>query len=153
VMSTTDALLLACSAAIAHDLWGEFLHRHAAKKIVNWIPIGVAWIIGLVAMVLAYSPPKLITEFYSAAIGMLSAGLFVPVVAGLWWKRANTTGGLAALLTGTLVYLVWQYTPGTPPLSAILLALPASALAMTLCSRVTPSPNAEMLAEIANLHG
>lgn len=152
VMSTTDALLLACSSAIAHDLLGGFIQKSGNQKIGNWISVGAAWGIGLSAMLLAYSPPKLITEFYSAAIGMLSAGLFVPVIAGLWWKKANVVGGVAALLLGLMVYLVMQYTPGAPPLSAILLALPASAGAMWLGSRFGAPPQREIVETITRLH-
>ncbi len=152
VMSTTDALLLACSSALAHDLLGNFIQKNLSEKAGNWISVGVAWVIGLVAMILAYSPPKLITEFYSAAIGMLSAGLFVPVLAGLWWKRANLAGGVAALLTGVAVYLFVQYTPGTPPLSAILFALPSSALAMWIGGRFGSASRNEILEAITGLH-
>ncbi|NUO82900.1 sodium:solute symporter family protein [candidate division KSB1 bacterium] len=152
VMSTTDALLLACSSAVAHDLLGNFIQKNLSERAGNWISVGVAWVIGLVAMVLAYSPPKLITEFYSAAIGMLSAGLFIPVLAGLWWKRANLAGGIAALLAGVAVYLIVQYTPGAPPLSAILFALPASALAMWMGGRFARASNNEILATIERLH-
>lgn len=152
VMSTTDALLLACSSALAHDLFGEILTRRFTPKVVNWFSAGFAWAIGLLAMSLAYSPPKLITAFYSAAIGLLSAGLFVPVIAGLWWKQANLAGGVASLLVGSAVYLIVQFTPGAPPLSAILFALPASALAMVVGSRIGPSNNAEMIKAISKLH-
>lgn len=152
VMSTTDALLLACSSAVAHDLLGNFVQKKLSAKAANRLAVGAAWLIGLIAMLLAYSPPKLITEFYSAAIGMLSAGLFVPVLAGLWWKRANLAGGVASLLVGVGTYLVVQYTPGTPPLSAILFALPASALAMWLGGRFGLPGNDEILASVAKLH-
>lgn len=152
VMSTTDALLLACSSAVAHDLLGDFIQKNFGATAANKIAVGAAWLIGLVAMLLAYSPPKLITEFYSAAIGMLSAGLFVPVLAGLWWKRANLVGGMAALLVGVGTYLAVQYTPGTPPLSAILFALPASALAMWLGGRFGEKSNDEIMTSVANLH-
>ena len=114
--------------------------------------IGVIWVIGLVPMVLAYSPPKLIAEFYTAAIGMLSAGLFVPTIAGLWWKKANLAGGMASLLIGIGVYLVVQFTPGTPPMSAILFGLPASALAMWLFSKIGPANPPKMVDSIDKLH-
>ncbi|MGB6867374.1 MAG: hypothetical protein WBE11_16950 [Candidatus Aminicenantaceae bacterium] len=53
-------------------------------------------------------------------IRVLSAAPFVPTVAGLWWKKANVTGGIASLLAGLCVYLVVQFAPGSAPLSAIL---------------------------------
>lgn len=152
VMSTTDALLLACSSAISHDILGGVTEKKLSPKAGNRITIGTTWIIGIVAMILAYSPPKLITEFYSAAIGLLSAGLFVPTIAGLWWKRANLVGGIASLLIGAVVYLVVQFIPGTPPLSAILFALPASGLAMALFSRFGKPNTPKMINAVGKLH-
>jgi len=152
VMSTTDALLLACSSAISHDLLGHVIEKKFSPKTGSRITVGMTWVIGLVAMILAYSPPKLITEFYSAAIGLLSASLFVPTIAGIWWKKANLSGGMASLLIGAGVYLAVQFTPGTPPLSAILFALPASAVAMAIFSAIG-RPNApEMVEKIGSLH-
>jgi SSS family transporter len=152
VMSTTDALLLACSSAISHDLLGGIIEKKLDKKVARGITVTVPWIIGLLAMTFAFSPPALITEFYSAAIGMLSAALFVPTIAGLWWKKANTTGGLTSFLVGLCVYLVVQFTPGTAPLSAILFALPASVLAMGLFSQFGRPNTEEMMEAVSRLH-
>jgi len=152
VMSTTDALLLACSSAIAHDIVGAALGKPPSDKTVARLNIIVVWTVGLIAMFLAYSPPALITQLYSSAIGVLSASLFVPVVAGLWWKRANRMGGVASMALGAAVYLWVQNIPEAPPLSAILFALPASALAMWACS-VFGTPDSESHIEaIGKLH-
>ena len=152
VMSTTDALLLACSSAIAHDLLGAMLRKKVSAKAEGWITVGVAWVVGLLAMYLAYAPPPLLTEFYSAAIGLLSAGLFVPTIAGLWWKKANLAGGIAALVVGALVYLIVQFMPGTPPLSAILFALPASTLALWIFSRFGQPVSEAITQTVSRLH-
>lgn len=152
VMSTTDALLLACSSAIAHDLLGQTLKRNVSASSAHWVAVGSAWVVGLTAMWLAYSPPALISQFYTAAIGLLTAGLFVPTIAGLWWRRANLAGGIGAILVGAGVYLLVQFTPGTPPLSAILFALPASTAAMWLGGTFGAPERPEMIAEIARLH-
>ncbi len=152
VMSTTDALLLACSSAVAHDLLGTALSRKLTERQLGMVNVGIVWLIGLVAMYFAFSPPALITELYSAAVGVLGASLFVPVVAGLWWKRANTAGGVAAILVGAAVYLVLQLGHLAAPLSAILYALPASALAMWLGGRVGPAVPDDMVSAVTDLH-
>ena len=64
--------------------------------------------IGAVALVWAFSPPELITEFYTAGVGVLSASLFVPTVAGLWWKKANLAGGVGSVVSGAAVYVLVQ---------------------------------------------
>jgi sodium/pantothenate symporter len=152
VMSTTDALLLACSSAIAHDLLGSRITRLESPVAAHRVAIGAAWVVGLVAMGLAYSPPALISQFYTAAIGLLTAGLFVPTIAGLWWTKANTAGGVAALLTGPLVYLAVHFTPGAPPLSAILVALPASAGAMLVGGTTGSATDSGIRAAVERLH-
>jgi Na+/proline symporter len=152
VMSTTDALLLACSSAISHDLLGKYVQKNFSEKAGNYLNIGIAWAIGLIAMYLAYSPPPLITQFYSAAIGLLTAALFVPVMAGLWWKKANLSGGIASMIVGVVVYLFFQFSSWMPPLSAILIALPASAMAMVIGSRMGKAAEPATIEAIAKLH-
>jgi SSS family transporter len=152
VMSTTDALLLACSSAISHDLLGKYVQKNLSEKAGNYLNVAIAWTIGLVAMYLAYSPPPLITQFYSAAIGLLTAALFVPVMAGLWWKKANLAGGIASMVVGVVVYLFFQFSPWMPPLSAILIALPASAMAMVIGSRMGKAAEPATIEAIAKLH-
>jgi Na+/proline symporter len=152
VMSTTDALLLACSSAITHDLLGSFIRKNFSPKSENYLNVAVVWLIGLMAMYFAYSPPALITQFYSAAIGLLTAALFVPVIAGLWWKKANLAGGMASMIIGFAVYLFFQFSHGMPPLSAILIALPVSALVMWIGGRFAKPPEPALLAAIEKLH-
>jgi sodium/pantothenate symporter len=153
VMSTTAGLLLACSSAVAHDLLEGFAGLKLTEKASSWIQIGSAWVIGALALYWAYSPPELISEFYTAAVGLISAGLFVPTVAGLWWKKANLAGGLAALVTGAVVYGLLQFGLITLPASPILVALPASALAMWIGGRLGAPEKPVMLEQIGRLHG
>ena len=147
VMSTTDALLLACSSAIAHDMLGHLRLGPRARAGIN---MATVWIVGLAAMVLAFSPPVLLTELYSVAIGLLSAALFVPTVAGLWWKRAGPAGGMASAAIGAGVYLVAELSSALPSLSAILVALPASAIAMWAFSRARPDE--QLVQGVSRLH-
>jgi len=152
VMCTTDALLLACSSAIAHDLITEGLGIKLSERGAARLNVVVVWALGLLAMSLAFDPPALITLLYSAAIGVLSAGLFVPVIAGLWWRRANTLGGVLAFLLGVTSYLIIQLGSWAPPLSAILFALPASLFGMWLGARLGPPDPPARLQKIAELH-
>ncbi len=152
VMSTTDALLLACSSAITHDLFGNFIRNKFSQRSENYLNVAVAWLIGLLAMFFAYSPPSLSTQFYSAAIGLLTASLFVPVIAGLWWKKANLASGITSMIVGFSFYLFFHFSHFVPPLSAILIALPASVLAMLIGRSFGKPAEAKMLQAIEKLH-
>ena len=152
VMSTTDALLLACSSAIAHDILGRFLRGRANERILATVRVGSTWLIGILALIWALSPPELISQFYTAGVGLLSSSLFVPTIAGLWWKRANRTGGVAALVAGAVVYGLGVFggiNIGVPPVVAALLA---SAAGMILGGLFGVPETSEMLAEIESLH-
>ena len=151
VMSTTDALLLACSSAIAHDLLGNLL-RHRSEKTLSGVRIGSAWLIGIFALYWAYSPPELIAQFYTAGVGLLSASLFVPTVAGLWWKRANRAGGVGALVAGATTYVFVHFGVIDVGLSPILVALPASAATMIAGGALGGRESREMLDQVEVLH-
>lgn len=149
VMSTTDALLLACASALAHDLVGGALGIRLGARGEARVRVASTVVLGGLALFWALSPPALLSRFYTAGIGLLSAGLFVPLIAGLWWKRANRSGGVAALVVGSGTYLVLLLGGGPSP---ILIALPASLAAMLIGGWFGAPESAEKIAEVAALH-
>ena len=153
VMSTTDALLLACSSAISHDLLGGLLKGRASNRTMALVRIGSTWVIGIAALLWAFSPPELITEFYTAGVGILSASLFVPTIAGLWWKRANLAGGVGAVVSGAGVYILVQFGVIDIGLAPVVVALFASAAAMILGGLFGRQESTEMVERIEALHG
>ena len=152
VMSTTDALLLACSSAISHDLLGNWLEKKFGQKGISITNISVVWIIGLVTMFLAYSPPKFITIFYSLAIGLLSSTLFIPTIAGIWWKGATTKGALSSMIISGSTYLFLQMTPYVTKFESILYALPLGLISLIIVSNYSHKPNAEIIKELDRIH-
>jgi len=153
VMSTTDALLLACSSAISHDLLGGLLKGRASNRTMALVRIGSTWVVGIAALLWAFSPPELITEFYTAGVGILSASLFVPTIAGLWWKKANLAGGVGAVVSGAGVYILVQFGVIDIGLAPVVVALFASAAAMLLGGWFGPRESTEMVERIEALHG
>ena len=153
VMSTTDALLLACSSAISHDILGRHLRNRASQRTMSLVRVGSTWVIGVAALLWAFSPPDLISEFYTAGVGILSSSLFVPTIAGLWWRRANLVGGVGAVVSGAVVYALLQFGVIDVGLAPVVVALAASAAAMILGGILGPRESSEMIAHIETLHG
>lgn len=152
VMSTTDALLLACSSAIAHDLLGHALRGRASERTQSIVRVGSAWFVGIVALVWAFNPPELISEFYTAGVGILSASLFVPTIAGLWWKKANLAGGVAAVASGAVAHVVVQVGLVDLGVAPVVVGLAASTIAMGLGGMFGTRESPEMIEQIAVLH-
>jgi len=152
VMSTTDALLLACSSAIAHDILGGLMRKRANEKTLAIVRVCSTWVIGILALLLAFSPPDLISQFYTAGVGLLSSSLFVPTIGGLWWKRANRTGGIAAMIAGASLYALTVSGIVDLGVAPIIIALLGSAAAMILGGLLGVPESSAMIAEIEKLH-
>ncbi|HXV64330.1 MAG TPA: hypothetical protein VEK15_26765 [Vicinamibacteria bacterium] len=152
VMSTTDALLLACSSAISHDILGMLFQDRVSERGLALVRVASAWIIGGLALYWAFSPPELISQFYTAGIGLLSASLFVPTIAGLWWKRANRTGGIASIVVGAVTYIVVELDFIELGLAPIVVALAASLMAMIAGALVQGAEEPTMLEHVGDLH-
>ena len=81
-------------------------------------------IVALPALVLAYAIAMKGTPIYdlvSAAYQVTLVGAFVPLVMGLYWKRATTQGAIFSLASGIAVWILFfpqvssaglQYFPG-----------------------------------------
>jgi Na+/proline symporter len=52
-----------------------------------------------------------IYELVSSAYQVPLVGAFVPLVFGLYWKRANTQGAVCAVVLGIGVWVVFMLTP------------------------------------------
>lgn len=61
-------------------------------------------------------------------------------------------GGVSALLVGVTTYLIVQFNPDAPPLSAILFALPASLLALLIGNRFGSNVTDDIIEKVSKLH-
>ncbi len=152
VMSTTDALLLACSSAIAHDILGNLMKGKASERTLTIVRIGSTWVIGIFALLWALSPPELISQFYTAGVGLLSSSLFVPTIAGLWWKKANRTGGILSVTGGAIAYSLGVLGVLNLGIAPVIVALATSLAGMIIGGFYGAPESQEKLSEIEALH-
>ena len=76
----------------------------------------------------------------------------VPTVAGLWWKKANLVGGVGAVVSGAVVYVLVQAGIVDVGLAPVVVALFASAAAMLLGGLLGRPESPEMIERIGALH-
>jgi SSS family solute:Na+ symporter len=105
-VSTCDAILFMLSTSLSQDLYKRFINRQATDLQVLRVARGAALLGGLAGVLLAVQLPNVIAAlsiFYS----LLGVSLFVPIVAGLYVKRAGSPEALASVAAGmtTLLYL------------------------------------------------
>jgi Na+/proline symporter len=68
----------------------------------------VVFLSGILALVMAYLAQDLIFWLVLFAWGGLGASIGTALIFSLYWKRTNTYGIVAGMITGTLVTILWK---------------------------------------------
>ena len=105
-MSTVSSLLLAASSAIVKDL----LLRRAPQlrcdeKRLARFTRALTGALGLLALILAVKPLDVVAWINMFAFGGLELAILLPLIGGLFWRRATAAGALASVVGGMAVYL------------------------------------------------
>jgi cation/acetate symporter len=152
-LSTADGLLLAIANALSHDIYYKLLDPKATTRrrliVARTLLVGVA----LVAAAVAGTRPAGIIQMVAWAFSLAAAGLFAPLVLGIWWKRTTTAGAIIGMMAGfgvCLFYLIaTQYFAmplwfGIRNISCALFGMPVAFLLTWIISLMTTPPSKEM---------
>ena len=82
-----------------------------------------------------------IGKIASLLIGAVGSVFVVPLVAGIWWRRANSLGGFLSMTGGFLAWLFAVFAKLTPPFGEILIGLPVAIVLMVAGSLLTAKPD------------
>jgi Na+/proline symporter len=135
IMSTTSSGLLAPSAIISENLIRPYFGNRLKDKHFLYILRFNIITVAVIATVLAQWKSNIYELVAGASILML-VSLFVPLTAGLYWKKASEMGALMSLIFGMIAFLVFlsMDLPFYPHLPALLV----SAVSMLLGSIIFP---------------
>lgn len=133
LMSSADSALLAPASVIGWDLVRYFRPDADERTVLRICRFSVP-VLGLVSLYLALAHNTVYTLMVDSW-SVLLATLFVPLTAGIWWKKANLTGALAGMLSGFAAWMLFlRFTPRLP---ADLMAVPVALIALVAVSLVT----------------
>lgn len=130
ILSTASSALLAPAAILGENIIRPRLKEISDRKLLRISRLSVL-AIAVIAMVMAVRRGniyELVGE--AASVGLVS--LFIPLTAGLFWKKADTRGAVASIVAGLVVWLAASLA-GTA-VESILYGLLASALGMYMGS-------------------
>jgi Na+/proline symporter len=111
IKSTASATLLAPSVTFVENIWRQFNPRISDRQELKTMRITV---LVFSALVLAYAilmQGTPIYEMVSGAYQVTLVGAFVPLVFGLYWKKATTQGAIFSIVLGLLTWVVFLVTP------------------------------------------
>lgn len=152
VMSTTDALLIALSASVSHDI-PNGLEYELTNRQETLLGIATMWVGAGLAAFIALDPPAIIALMVTLVIGISACGLFPTVVVGTWWKRGTKEGAIASMVVGTVTYGVLLFGEFmATPYAEVLVAAPLGLVVYVVVSLVTPRPSDAELAAFRDMH-
>jgi len=134
IKSTASATLLAPSVTFTENIWRQFSPRLGDKQELRTMRITV---LVFSTLVLAYAIRMQGTSIYemvSGAYQVTLVGAFVPLVAGLYWKRASTQGAVFSIVLGILTWLLFLATPAGEEFPAQLAGVLAAGVGMFMGS-------------------
>jgi SSS family transporter len=136
IMSTTSSGLLAPSAIISENLIRPIFGKKLQDKHFLWILRINIVTVAVISTILAQWKSN-IYELVAGASILLLVSLFVPLTAGLYWKRASEMGALMSIVFGMIAYMGLQTVE--LPVYPHVPALGVSAVFMVIGSLIFPN--------------
>jgi SSS family solute:Na+ symporter len=157
VLSTGMNYLLSPSTTVMRDIYQRFMRKGTDEKGMVAMQKVLVVIIGVLAYLLA-TQLKSVLEMSLFAYTIYGVAITPALLAALAWKRATKAGGLASIISGTVVCLFFftmskvlppESVPEGDPWGIPLIypSLIASLVALVAVSLMTPKPKPEELAK------
>ena len=134
IKSTASATLLAPSVTFTENIWRQFRPRTSDRQELLTMRITVLVFSMFVLAYAIYSQGKPIYEMVSGAYQVTLVGAFVPLVFGLYWKKASTQGAVFSIVLGLVTWLLFLATPAGEQFPAQLAGLIAGLAGMLVGS-------------------
>ena len=132
--STASATLLAPSVTFVENIWRQFFPRQSDRQELWTMRVAVLIFSACVctyAIVLQGTP---IYEMVSGAYQVTLVGAFVPLAAGLYWKRATTQGAIFSIVLGLLSWALFLATGASQTVPAQLAGFVMAVVGMLIGS-------------------
>lgn len=109
VMSTVSSLLILASATIVKEVLVKYIWKdNKNEKLIPKISYLFTLLIGLVALVIAISPPSIIVWINLFAMGGLEATFFWALIGGLYWKKGSKYCCYGSIISGVFTFVFFN---------------------------------------------
>jgi len=140
VMSTTDRLLLTIGTMFSWDIYRNILKPSATDREVLMVSKIAVIVAAVGTLLLAINPPEMLAWLIWMGIGVMLATFAVPLLGGLYWRRATKEGAIASMALGLIsagVFGYWHQFVAELPVHFSFYALVISIVTMIVVSLVT----------------
>lgn len=152
IMSTADSLLLQTGSVASRDLYQRFINPNASQQQMVWVSRGLVFCIGVVGYFIALIEPPTVFSIVVFATSVLGSAFLPAYVCAVWWRKANTPGALASIVTGATIAFIWEPVglaaiSGLHPMLAGVMASTAMMISVSLATQTrSPVPESVLAA-------
>jgi len=147
IISTANSFLLVPATNVMRDIYQRFINPDISDKMIVLLSRLVVIVLGMMAYSLMQFFPRILDAAY-AAYTVYGAGLTPALIATFFWKRATPYAGVASILTGMTLTIIWElirkiqgeFLFGVP---AVYPALIGSLLCLIIISLIQEPPEKE----------
>ena len=98
VLSTADSCLMAASGNLTTDIFGRFLKTKNDQYVMRMSQF-FTLLIGVIALIIALQMTNVL-ELMLYSYAFMVSGLFVPIIAGLFWNMRSPMAALVSMVIG-----------------------------------------------------
>lgn len=147
-MSTIDGILVTTTGAVTRDIYQKIINKDATDENVMKLSKVVTVIIGIIVICFGVFQPGSIFEINLFAFSGMAI-FVVPILFGIYWKKATAKGAIASVIVGILSLLLFTLNPSVKALAMGFHALfPTTIIAsivMIVVSKFTETPPQETI--------
>lgn len=133
IMSTASGTLLAPSVTIAENVLRGALPKMSDRAFL-WMTRGIVLLFGIGVTLYSLASENTIHHMVEEAYKVTLVAAFVPLVAGIYWKRATTQGAALAIVFGIAIWLTCEVVAADAMVAPQLAGLLASFFGMAVGS-------------------
>ena len=137
IVTTADSYLLSAATNVTYDVWGKYLNKNADdKQKIHFMRITIL-VLTVLAVVLTLFFPTILS-LQMTAYTMYGAAITPALLFALFSKKVTKAGGIAGILTGGVVTVVWTMVLNSPyGIASAIVAVPAAVVVILLVSALT----------------
>ena len=147
-MSTIDGILVTTTGAVTRDIYQKIINKDATDENVMKLSKVVTVIIGIIVICVGVFQPGSIFEINLFAFSGMAI-FVVPILFGIYWKKATAKGAIASVIVGIISLLLFTLNPSVKALAMGFHALfPTTIIAsivMIVVSKFTKTPPQETI--------
>lgn len=107
MMSTVDSVLLMVSSIFVENIYRKLITKDIDSKKSLLLGRVITIVVGVLGLLIAIDPPDAVLWIITMGFSVMAAAFTFPLLLGLWSQKITTAGGMAGIVGGTVMALVW----------------------------------------------